>query len=639
MSNPAMLPFGLWPSPVTADLVAQRVRLDEICWAADGRTLVWSEGRSGSSVLVAQTGCEAPREISAGCSPRGGVGYGGGTFATGISPGGESFVIFADRDGKLYRVGAEYDSPRPITPAFGSVASPAVSPDGQWVVFVFSDGKTDLIGLVDSQGRHWPIQLARGADYYMQPAWHPSGEWLAWVEWNQPNMPWDGTRIELAHLAPAAPNCLPVIEDVQTVAGGNIMAASQPVFSPDGRWLAFIEEGGETTDDEWPDLILYDLSTGQRRQLLQCDRCELSLPAWVQGVRSLGWSPNSRAMYYLRYQGPLTSLWVVDVDSGETRHIETGPYTWLSQLSVASQPDSLALVASAPNLPDRVIVLHSGEIRVAARSGAESLPPATFSVPREISWLAPDGSPVYGLYYPPHHPHYSAEGLPPAILNIHGGPTSIASTRFNSEAAYFTSRGYAWVDVNYRGSTGYGRCYRDALRGRWGEVDREDAAGCAQALAEQGLADPRRMVIRGSSAGGYTVLNTLIHYPGLFRAGICLYGVSNLFMLDLNTHKFEAHYNASLIGPLPAAAAQYHAFSPIFHAGQIRDPLIIFHGDQDQVVPPSQSEDIVAILRQNKVPHQFKRYPGEGHGFRKSETITDYLKETERFLQMNVLFA
>lgn len=193
--------------------------------------------------------------------------------------------------------------------------------------------------------------------------------------------------------------------------------------------------------------------------------------------------------------------------------------------------------------------------------------------------------------------------------------------------------------VNYRGGTGYGRSYRHAMRGRWGDVDVEDAAGCAKALGELGLADPKQLVITGGSAGGYTVLNTLIRYPGLYKAGICLFGVTNLYALDMDTHKFEAHYNATLIGKLPEAAERYHAWSPVFHADKIRDALYIFQGSEDKVVPPSQSEEIVSVLRSHGIPHQYRLYQGEGHGFRKSETIKDYLKETERFLLQHVIFA
>jgi len=277
--------------------------------------------------------------------------------------------------------------------------------------------------------------------------------------------------------------------------------------------------------------------------------------------------------------------------------------------------------------------------QVEARSGSESLAPEFLPAPLPLTWKAPGGSPVYGLYTPPANPDFTGGGLPPAILHIHGGPTSQTPITYSAVASYFTSRGYAYLEVNYRGSTGYGRGYRNALRLRWGEVDVEDAVGGAQALADQGLADPGKIVIMGGSAGGYTVLNALVRYPGRFKAGVCEYGVSNLFTLAMDTHKFEQRYLDSMVGPLPEAAARYHEWSPIFHADAIRDPLAVFQGKDDKVVPPVQSEEIVAALRQGGVPHIYKLYDGEGHGFRKRETIIDFLQETERFLQQHVLFA
>jgi len=222
---------------------------------------------------------------------------------------------------------------------------------------------------------------------------------------------------------------------------------------------------------------------------------------------------------------------------------------------------------------------------------------------------------------------------------IHGGPTSSVSIGYDLEAAFFTSRGYGYLQVNYRGSTGYGRDYREALRGNWGNLDVIDAAGGAQALSDQKLADPERLVIKGGSAGGYTVLNTLIRFPGLYKAGICSYGVTNLFTLAMDTHKFEERYTDSLVGPLPEAAEKYREWSPVFHAEKIQDPVAIFQGEEDKVVPPSQSEEIVKALKANGVPHEYHLYPGEGHGFRKSETRQKYYEAIERFLMQYVIFG
>jgi dipeptidyl aminopeptidase/acylaminoacyl peptidase len=630
-------PYGLWPSSISAAQIAKRIRLEDVQWSPDGQSFVWIEGRSSGSVLVSQTGNEARKDLTDEHNPRGGVGYGGGAFSVGRmsspedSPG--TAVVFAERDGGLYRVSLEYDRPRPLTPAFGSVAAPVLSPNGEWVVYAYTKDGVDVLGIAPASGSAWPVQLSRGADFYMQPAWHPSSKILAWVEWDNPNMPWDGSRVQLAGFD------FPDLNHVLTIAGGADVPASQPAFSPDGRWISFIEEAGE-----WPNLVLFDLKTKQRRILIEGQGFELAPPAWIQGMRSYGWDSTSRRIFYLRYQGPFTTLWVVDLETGQSIQVDTAPYTWLSQLAVSPTRDAAAFIASAANIPDRIVEwdgtrTEESRLRTIARSGLELFPPDSLAIPREFSWPAPDGTPVHALYYPPTNPGCAGQGLPPAIVHVHGGPTSIANARYSSEAVYFTSRGYAWVELNYRGSTGYGRTYRNALRSGWGRVDVEDAAGCAQALSQQGLADSTRLVINGGSAGGYTVLNTLIRHPGLYKAGNCQYGVSNLFTIDLDTHKFEKHYNAHLVGPLPDAADKYRAWSPVFNASSIQDALYIFQGVSDPVVPPSQSEKIVEILRRRGVPHKYKLYEGEGHGFRKPETIIDYLQETEKFLQQYVLFT
>jgi dipeptidyl aminopeptidase/acylaminoacyl peptidase len=341
----------------------------------------------------------------------------------------------------------------------------------------------------------------------------------------------------------------------------------------------------------------------------------------------------------LRNYAGLASLWVADLASGQSTQIDTTPYTWLSQLSVSPADDELVMIASAPAIPDRIVRWDGQRLHVECRSEPENIPAGFFPTPADLTWAAPDGIVVHGLYYPPANPNYTSSGLPPAIINIHGGPTGATPVSYAAGAAYFTSRGYAWLEVNYRGSTGYGRSYQNALRLKWGLADREDAAGGAHALVEHGLADPARLIIKGGSAGGYTVLNSLVYSPGLFRAAICLYGVSNLYALAKDTHKFEQRYNDSMVGILPEAAGRYRDWSPVFHASKIQDPIAIFQGDSDRVVPPDQSEEIVKILRLRGVPHVFRLYPGEGHGFRKSENIADYLQQSEQFLQQHVIFA
>ncbi len=618
-------PYGLWPSPVSPQMLSRRIRIGEPQWDSDGKTLLWLEARAGQGTVVAQTAGDARRELNLLQSAGGGLMFGGGSFSVR-----DGVLLFAARDGRIYRRSLTPSQPRPITPPFGRVAAPVLSPDGRWVVYAFSDGQMDCLGLVDADGQAWPHKLAQGADFYMQPVWHPQSTYLAWVEWDHPNMAWHGARLKLARFDSQTG----AVSEERIIAGDANTPVMQPEFSPDGRWLSFIRGTAE-----WEDLVLLDLQSGDEHVLVQGDGFMLSEPAWIQGRRFYGWHFTSNRIYYLRSQESLFTLWQGELSGGRSTQIDTGPYTFLDQLSVSPIRNEVAFIAAAPDIPSRIVRWDEDGLHTAAYSQPEMLPLEMISTPQPVQWNAEDGTAVYGNYYPPVNARYTGTGLPPAIINIHGGPTSQASLSYDGERTYFTSRGYGWLDVNYRGSTSYGRRYQTMLDGRWGDFDVEDAADGAQALVDLDLAEASQLVIRGSSAGGYTVLNSLVRYPGQYRAGICLYGIGNLFTLAMETHKFELHYNDRLIGVLPEARDKYYGWSALFHAERIRDPLALFHGSQDNAVPPAQSEEIARILQANGVPHLFQLYEGEGHGFRQEETIADYLRQTERFLQEQVLFA
>jgi dipeptidyl aminopeptidase/acylaminoacyl peptidase len=284
-------------------------------------------------------------------------------------------------------------------------------------------------------------------------------------------------------------------------------------------------------------------------------------------------------------------------------------------------------------------VWEGGQLHTERYSDPETVDPLELSTPQAIDWQAPDGAMVHGLYYPPASARFYSEGLPPAVVYVHGGPTSQFTSRYSPEAVFFTTRGYAFLAVNYRGSTGYGRSYRLALREQWGNLDVMDTVAGAGALVERGLADPKRLVVMGGSAGGFTALNCLIRHPGLFKAGVEYYGVSSLMGLSLDTHKFEEHINDRLVGVLPGAAQRYHDWSPVYFADRIQDALAIFQGSEDRVVPPEQSEAIARNLRERGVPHLYKVYTGEGHGWRKPETIADFYRQIERFLLERVIYS
>lgn len=622
MISKQKLPFGLWPSPITPEMIGQGIRLQDVCWSRDGSYLLWSQSLSGKTNIYAKPDDGSPYDLTGTLNPSGGVGYGGGEFIAG-----SDFIIFVEKNGRLYKrhIGTGY--PKTITPAFGHAASPTLSPDEKWVVFVHSYEDTDVLGLIDKDGFSWPSILKSGSDFYMQPAWSPNGKGLAWVEWDHPNMPWDGTRLKFAILDGERPT----IFEEHILDGGKDLPIFQPEFSPNGKFLSYIRQAGDLDE-----LVLLNLETGER-QIIVKDAILLR-PAWVQGIRSYAWDPSGKTIYFLEGQQAISLLKSVDIDTREIKTINMDLYTSLGQISI-SKSGQIALFATSPTSPTRLLVLDKDQTQVVVRSPAECIVADDLPLSLPIDWISSDGQRVFGIYYPPTNSQFTSDGLPPVIVYIHGGPTSQVGIGFDLDTAFFTSRGYGYFVVNYRGSTGFGRSYMLALRQRWGELDTQDAVEGAKALISMGLADPDRLVIKGGSAGGYTVLNSLIQYPRFFKAGLCSYGVSNLFTLEMDTHKFEAHYNASLVGTLPEAAKRFYDWSPVFHADRIKDPVAVFQGAEDKVVTPDQSETIVAALRANHVPHEYHLYEGEGHGFRKSETLIKHYNAIDRFLKQYVIFS
>lgn len=636
--------FGLWESPITAISMARGIEFSDVARSDDG-IVAWREKRSDQGVIVLkESDNQAPRDLNNDYSVRAKVGYGGGDFTLG-----KGFVYFVEADsGRLYRQAIPHGSAQPITPGFGNYAAPSQSPDGSWLLFVHTYEEQDSLGIVDVEGKSWPRKLVSGDDFYMQPIWHPGGEMIAWIAWNQPNMPWDGTYLRKAKLRVSG-EVLPVLEEVETLAGDERISIFQPQFSPDGRYLAYTSDASG-----WWQLYIYDLVKSEHRQLTSVE-ADHGSPAWVQGLRNYDFSPDSERILFIRNEMGFSSLWQVDIQTGEEIKIEIGePYTSMEQIAVAGGCDQnggirTALLASGSITTPRVIEVRIPEdaskskevphVNILQRGSAEELSPETFSPTKPLSWKSMDGEPVHGLFFPPHNPNFKSSGKPPLIVTIHGGPTSQVKAKFNPRAQFFATRGYAVLEVNYRGSTGYGRPYWEALSGNWGKYDVEDAISGVRHLAKQGLVDDSRAVIMGSSAGGFTVLQSLVDHPGFYRAGVCLYGVANQFTLAAETHKFEARYLDQMLGTLPEAADLYRQRSPIFHADKIQDPIIIFQGKDDVVVPRTQSDEIVASLQRRGVHHEYHLYAGEGHGFRKTETIEHYYQAVERFLKQYVIFA
>jgi dipeptidyl aminopeptidase/acylaminoacyl peptidase len=622
--------YGLWPSPITPINLARGIGFTDLAWDQDG-TLIWREARSDRGVLVVQSpDGGAPRDLNSDYSVQAGVGYGGGDFAAG-----QGHIYFAEaKSGRIYRQPTHSGTARPVTPAFGSAASPSISPDGRYLLFVHSYERQDCLAIVDTKGKSWPQKLVSGDDFYMQPCWHPAGDRIAWISWNHPQMPWDGTALNLAKVSQPSQG-LPELENVTQVTGDEHTAVFGAQFSPDGRYLAYAAD-----PDGWWQLYVYDLETGDHT-VLTGGEAEHGIPAWAQGMRTFNFAPDGKSIYFLQNRDGFVSLWRVNIENKLQERVRIGSeYSWMSQVAAAPQGERIAVIASGGRVPNRVITYDAETgTRVMARSLAEDLPETTYALPSSISWKGLDGESVHGIYYAPQSEKYAGVALPPLMVLIHGGPTGQRGAHFDAQAQFFASRGWAVLQVNYRGSTGYGRAYRDQLKGSWGIYDVQDAVSGAQSLVEERQVDGGKLVIMGGSAGGFTVLKALGDYPGTFKAGVNLYGVANHFTLAADTHKFEERYLDSMLGPLPEAAEIYRERSPLFFADKIQDPIIVFQGEDDKAVPQNQSDEIVAALRRSGVPHEYHLYPGEGHGFHKTETIEKFYTTLEKFLKTYVIFG
>lgn len=625
-------PFGLWPSPLTPRAMTVSLRLDDVQWDGDGRRVVWLESRDGRGSLwcADMASADAPRELTPGdLSVRGRIGYGGGDFTVG-----HGVVFFVEgASARLFRQDLAGGRPRPLTPGFGAAAAPACSPDGRWLIFVHTYEGEDCIALVDAEGRQWPQRLLTGHDFFMWPVWHPSGTHIACVAWDHPQMPWDGSLLYLVELDRNGPT--PTVRSRRCIAGDAKTSIFQPTFSPDGRYLAYVSDA-----DGWWHIYVYDLTDGTHRRLTD-GPAEHGQPAWVQGLRTLAWSRDSRQLIYVCNELGRRRIYRQPLDGGPIQILSDNEgYTWFAQPTASPAADALACIASAPTIPPRLLVVDDRQTRVLRRSSGELIPADQLADAMPVTWSAPDGEQIHGiLYLPPGYTPATGGPRPPAIVRIHGGPTGQAVMTYGAEVQFLATRGYAVLEVNFRGSTGYGRAYAQALRERWGVLDVADAVAGARYLVDAGIADPDRLVIMGGSSGGYTVLEALVQAPDVFRAGICLYGVTDLFRLAAETHKFEAHYTDWLVGPLPEAAPRYRERSPIFHAERITKPLAIFQGEEDRVVPPNQAEALVASLRRRGIPHTYHLFPGEGHGWRRAETIERYYTALETFLREYVVYA
>jgi dipeptidyl aminopeptidase/acylaminoacyl peptidase len=614
--TPRIAPFGSWQSPITAGLIAEgAIGLEQPEPGEDG--VHWIEQRpaeGGRYVIVRRTpDGKTSDAIPAGFNARTRVHeYGGGSYV--LHPGTLLFSNFDDQ--RVYRSDAGA-APRPITPEPPSPAAlryadARLTADGRLVVCVREsherDGVVNQLVAFPSDGSADPWVLASGHDFYSFPRISPDGRTLAWTSWDHPRMPWDGTELWTAELSAGG-----ALGEPALVAGGPRESVFQPEWSPEGV-LHFVSD----RSGWWN---LYRLS-GSATESLASMEAEFGVPQWRFGIATYAFLPDGRIACAYGKDGE-ERLGLLRPAEGPIENVQAS-HLPLALTTLRSHGTQLTFVGASPTLAPAVVSLdaETGTLEVLARSMEREIDKGYISVPRALVFPTDGGLSAHALFYAPlnHDFGAGAEERPPLLVMSHGGPTAQSESHLDPEIQFWTSRGIAVVDVNYGGSTGYGRAYRERLRGRWGEVDTADCLNAARQLAKLGEVDATRLAIRGGSAGGYTTLCALAFHD-LFAAGASYYGVADAELLARDTHKFESRYLDQLIGPYPEAAELYRARSPIHAADRIACPVILFQGLEDEVVPPSQAEAMVAALARNGIPYAYLAFEGEQHGFRQADTI------------------
>jgi dipeptidyl aminopeptidase/acylaminoacyl peptidase len=642
MSARRQAPYGAWKSPVSAAIIAgQSVRLQDLC--TDGTDIYWTESRPTERGRYALVKCGADGVSvdvsgSADYSMRSLVNaYGGGAFAV------ESEVVYfvnyrgggPDPDQRVYRL-AEDGSSYPLTPdTQGQVCYADLCVDtGRNRLFAVQQDSTRLnpsgqptqsLIAVDAREGGTPQTLATGNDFYSSPCLSPDGKQLAWLTWNYPHMPWDGCEVWLADITEEG-----TLRDARRIAGSDDESIFQPQWSPDGT-LYFCSDR-----DNWWNLYRWN---GVAVEQVTAEQAEIGRPQWIFGLSNYAFLSEKEIVCGVCTEG-IWKLCRVDVRSGNLTDLCTD---WTDVSHIRTAGDAVVCLAGSPTLSRSVVRLDTAtgakEILRASSALPDTLIPY-LSLPTTISYPTTGDATAHAFYYPPHNPDFVAppDEKPPLLILSHGGPTAATSTLLTLPIQYFTSRGIGVVDVNYRGSTGYGRDYRLALYGTWGVMDVEDCANAGRYLVMRGLADGARIAARGGSAGGYITL-CLAAFHDLLAVGASYFGISDLIALAEHTHNFEAHYTDVLIGPLPEYREVYKARSALYHAGGIRCPLLFLQGEEDTVVLPAQTLDMVTVLQQNRVPTAFLLFPHEQHGFRIAENICAALEKELEFYSLFLHFT
>jgi dipeptidyl aminopeptidase/acylaminoacyl peptidase len=608
-----LAPYGSWRSPITAELYASSyIGVDEP--SLDGDQICWKESRpreGGRNVLVRLspegTLTEiTPKEFNVRTTVHE---YGGGDYVVH-----DSKVYFSNfKDQRLYVHTAD-SQPSPITPSDLDMryADGIVDAKRNRLIMIREDHTTrasqavnTIVSIDLAKGGSGEI-LVSGNDFYSNPRLNHDGSRLTWLTWNHPNMPWDGTELWVGKFGSNG-----LVEEEKLVAGGTEESIFQPEWSPDGTLYYVSDATGwwnlyRNRDDEIEPLHPMEAEFGQ--------------PQWV--FRERAYAFESRRMIVCSYIARGTShLARLNADTGSLEEIPI-PYTDIYDVLAGS--GYLLLLAGSPTSPVSLVKLdlNTLETQVLRRAREEIIDPAYVSIPETIEFPTEHGKTAYAFYYPPKNKDYEAPAgeRPPLLVMSHGGPTASAGTTLRYGVQFWTSHGIAVVDVDYGGSTGYGRDYRKRLEGNWGIVDVNDCVNAARYLANRGDVDAKRLAITGGSAGGYTTLCALT-FREFFHAGASYFGVSDLEALARDTHKFESRYEERLVGPYPERLDLYRERSPINYADKVSCPIILLQGLEDKIVPPDQSSKFYDAVRKKGLPTAFITFEGEQHGFRKAENL------------------
>lgn len=602
-------PCGSWPSPLTVDAIAGATIGLGLPWI-DGEAIYWPELRptnKGRTTLVRWTEKEGTRDISAdGQNLRSRVHeYGGRAFV--VAKGTAWYLNAEDR--RIYR-SIDGAPPEPMTADTGmEYADLTVDPTRERLIAV---GERPRVGMenenllvsIGFDGKVTP--LITGADFYAAPKLSPDGSRLTWIEWHHPNMPWDESYCFEALLDPDGA----VSGEPRQVAGGSKISVFQPEYAPDGRLYYVSDESG-----------FWNLYRDGDPPAHYRVEAEFGLPLWQFGMRTYAFLDATTAVVTFARDGAW-QLALFDLDSGRATPIDL---PWCRFDGLVAQGRTAVFSAARPDGAGGIVKLTFGGLepeKILRKTSQTDPIPGSVSVAETIAFPTAEGETAHAYFYAPANPDYAvpADEKPPLIVMSHGGPTGQTDNGYSAKVQFWTTRGFAVADVNYGGSTGFGRAYRDRLNGTWGVVDVDDCCNAARFLAQRGDVDPDRLIIVGGSAGGYTTLSALA-FRSVFKAGRSSYGIGDLETLAEDTHKFESRYLDSLIGPWPEEKEVYHARSALKRPEGLDCPVLFLQGAEDKVVPPNQAEAMVAVLKQKGLPVAYRLFEGEGHGFRMAETV------------------